>query len=198
MYVCLNFRNTLYRRAVGTQAFSQATAFNANIASWNVLRVTTFSSAFDGVGLADCIKRGVYANWGSTLRLAYPTWTSLSVCITDSNIGAAVTAWATNPTTAATTYMYGNIAHWNTAAVTGMASLFYNLSNTVRSTFNADIGKWNVASVANMYRVRALLCRVFIYKYMYMHTLGGINTRAHTRARARARTHTHTYTHTHR
>ncbi len=177
---------------VGTQAFSQATAFNANIASWNVLRVTTFSSAFEGVGLTECIKRGVYANWGSTLQKAYPTWTSLSMCFTDTNIGEAVTAWATSPSTATTT-KYGDIAGWNTAAVTSMASLFSS-----KPTFNADIGKWNVASVANMYQVRALLCRVFIYKYMYMHTLGGINTRTHTRARARthAHTHAHTYTHT--
>ncbi len=67
---------------LGSQAFSQATAFNANIGAWNVLRVTTYTSAFDGVGLADCIKRGMYDNWGSTLRAAYPTWSSLSVCTT--------------------------------------------------------------------------------------------------------------------
>ena len=66
----------------GRQVLLHAMAFNANIASRNVLRVTTYSSAFDNVGLPDCIKRGVYDNWGSTLQ-AYPTWSSLSsVCAT--------------------------------------------------------------------------------------------------------------------
>ena len=66
-----------------SQAFAYASAFNADIASWNVLRVTIYTSAFGGVGLADCIKRGVYDNWGSTLRTAYPSWSSLSsVCST--------------------------------------------------------------------------------------------------------------------
>jgi hypothetical protein len=64
--------------------------------------------------------------------------------ITNGNIGAAVTAWVTNPTTAAATY--GNIADWNTAAVTSMESLFYN-----KPTFNGDISKWNVASVSTMH-----------------------------------------------
>lgn len=64
----------------GSQAFSYASAFNANIASWNVLRVTTYTAAFDNVGLADCIKRGVFDTWGSMLQKAYPTWSSLSVC----------------------------------------------------------------------------------------------------------------------
>jgi hypothetical protein len=149
------------RVRLGSQAFNTASAFNANIASWNVLRVTEYSSSFGSVGLADCIKRGVYDNWGSTLRTAYPTWSSLSVCtaITNTNIGTAATAWLTDPTTATTTY--GPIADWDTAAVTSMAYLFYP-SSTARPTFNADISKWNVASVSNMYQVRlASVCAAF-------------------------------------
>jgi hypothetical protein len=67
---------------LGSQAFSGANAFNANIGAWNVLRVTNYASAFDDVGLADCIKRGLYDNWGATLQAKYPTWNSLSVCTT--------------------------------------------------------------------------------------------------------------------
>jgi hypothetical protein len=63
---------------LGLQAFNQATAFNANIGAWNVQRVTTYNTvAFFSVGLSDCIKRGVHDNWGSTLQLTYPTWSSL-------------------------------------------------------------------------------------------------------------------------
>ncbi len=81
-----------------SQAFCFAKAFNANIGAWNVLRVTAYSSnAFDSAGLADCIKRGVYDNWGSTLRTAYPTWSSLSaVCATP--------APSTTPSTATPRY----------------------------------------------------------------------------------------------
>ena len=67
--------------------------------------------------------------------------------ITNGNIGTAATEWATNPTTAAATY--GNIADWNTAAVTSLYQLFGS-----KPTFNGDISKWNVASVSNMYQVR--------------------------------------------
>jgi hypothetical protein len=81
----------------GSQAFGAAPAFNANIGAWNVLRVTTYASAFDSVGFADCIKRSVYDNWGSTLRTAYPTWSSLSaVCATP--------APSTTPSTATPRY----------------------------------------------------------------------------------------------
>jgi surface protein len=63
--------------------------------------------------------------------------------ITNANIGTAVTAWATDPTTAAATY--GDIADWTTAEVTSMRQLFKS-----ELTFNSNIGAWNVASVSNM------------------------------------------------
>ncbi len=76
--------------AVGPQAFRSASAFNANIGAWNVLRVANCQDAFYSVGLADCIKRGVYDNWGSLVRTAYPTWSSMSaVCATPTPSSAA-------------------------------------------------------------------------------------------------------------
>ena len=66
--------------------------------------------------------------------------------ITDTNVGAAVTLWATSPTTAAATY--GPISDWNTATVTNMASLFAN-----KPTFNGNISSWNVASTSTMYHL---------------------------------------------
>ena len=59
------------------QAFYKASAFNQNIGSWNTFSLQTLGGAFTDVGLADCIKRSVYDNWGSTLRAAYPLWSSL-------------------------------------------------------------------------------------------------------------------------
>ena len=113
-------------------------------------------SAFDSASaLSSCNKGAIYRLWGATLRAAYPAWSGMCgascslTCLVDGNIGTAATAWVTNPTTAAATH--GNIADWNTAAVSNMMELFYN-----KPTFNADIGKWNVASVSNMAAVRPL------------------------------------------
>jgi hypothetical protein len=82
-----------------------------------------------------------------------PAPTASLTVITDANLGEAVTAWLTNPSTAETTF--GPIADWNTAAVTSMAALLYPTvapatTGTARPTFNGDISKWNTASVSNM------------------------------------------------
>jgi surface protein len=45
-----------------------------------------------------------------------------------------------------TTFNDARIAGWNTAAVTGMNSVFHNAT-----AFNAPIGSWNTASVSNMF-----------------------------------------------
>ncbi len=110
-----------------------------------MLRVSDLVSAFDSAGaLSSCNKGAIYRLWSATLRAAYPAWSGeSSACLVDGNIGAAATAWATDPTTAATAY--GNIGDWNTAAVSNMFRLFYS-----KPTFNAYIGKWNVASLSNM------------------------------------------------
>ena len=115
--------------------------------------MTSLTSNFDSASaLSSCNKGAIYRLWGATLRTAYPAWSSESgACLVDGNVGTAATAWITSPTTAATTY--GNIADWDTAAVTSMAALFYPASVS-RPTFNGDISKWNVASVSSLYQVR--------------------------------------------
>ena len=123
---------------------------------------------------------------------------STQTAITDANLNTAVIAWVTNPTTATTTY--GPITDWDTAAVTSMATLLYP-SSTARPTFNADISKWNVASVSNMYRVRlASVWTAYSFSYVsHTHTHTHTHSHTHTRARAHARTHTfvRTYTYIH-
>jgi hypothetical protein len=146
--------------SVGSQAFYYATAFNQDISSWNVIRVnaagwaSTWTSA---TALSGCTALAIYTAWGSTFQGVWPTFSRActvgsvpcAVCITNGNVAAAVTEWIGGDATT-----YGNIVEWNTAAVTSMANLLYP-SNTARPTFNADISKWNVASVSNMYRVRS-------------------------------------------
>ncbi len=60
---------------MSSQAFTSASAFNANIGVWNVLRVSSFAMAFDGTGLSCATKSGMYSSWGSTFQAAYPTFT---------------------------------------------------------------------------------------------------------------------------
>jgi hypothetical protein len=88
---------------------------------------------------------------GLALLLVLPARVAAQTAITDANFKTAADAWVSNPTTAAASY--GNIADWNTAAVTSMANLF-----NAKPTFNADISKWNVASVSSIYGV-CPLCR---------------------------------------
>ena len=60
---------------VCAQMFSSASAFNQNLAGWNILRVTSFASAFDSTtALSSCNKYKLYAAWGTTLRTAYPAY----------------------------------------------------------------------------------------------------------------------------
>ena len=61
--------------------FSSAKAFNQNLASWNVLRVTSLTSAFDSAtALSDCYKKDMSTAWGTTLQKAYASWSSLALC----------------------------------------------------------------------------------------------------------------------
>jgi surface protein len=133
--------------------FNSATAFDKNLASWNVLRVNAagWATTWTGAGLSNCNRGAMYTAWGSSFQGVWPAYASYAcvvgsvcaTCITNGNVAAAVTAWIGNDATT-----YGNIADWNTAAVTDMANLF-----NAKPTFNADISKWNVASVSSMHQV---------------------------------------------
>jgi hypothetical protein len=59
---------------LGSQAFHSASAFNANIGVWNVLRVSDFTVAFEGTGLSCATKSGMHSSWGSTFRNAYQSF----------------------------------------------------------------------------------------------------------------------------
>ena len=81
----------------------------------------------------------------------------LTTAITNANIGTAVSAWCSDPTTAAATY--GDISGWDTSSVTdGFECLFTRFvvgCTTVycstASTFNGDISSWDTSSATTMY-----------------------------------------------
>jgi hypothetical protein len=64
----------------GSQAFESASKFNQNLAAWNVVRITSFTAAFDGTALSGCNQNKLYAAWGTTLRAAYPTYVT-ATCV---------------------------------------------------------------------------------------------------------------------
>ena len=77
----------------------------------------------------------------------------LTTAITNANIGTAVSAWCSDPTTAAATY--GDISGWDTSSVTdGFYELIYSNCGTsgtiTRSTFDEDISSWNTSSATTM------------------------------------------------
>jgi hypothetical protein len=65
---------------VCSQMFTSAKAFNQSLASWNVLCVTSLTSAFTTTALADCYKKDMSTAWGTTLQMAHPTWSLLALC----------------------------------------------------------------------------------------------------------------------
>jgi surface protein len=69
--------------------------------------------------------------------------TNCPYVFTDANIQTAVDLWASNPSTATTTY--GDISTWDVSQVTDMSNLFQN-----KTTFNGDISSWDVSNVTDM------------------------------------------------
>jgi hypothetical protein len=72
------------RARFGLQAFFSASAFNQNLAAWNVVRVTSLTSAFSSTALSACNQYKLYAAWGATLRAAYPTYATAACVVVSS------------------------------------------------------------------------------------------------------------------
>ncbi len=136
-----------------------------------LLRLGAFIAAFV-LFVATWNRRGKPMRGRSRLALlvVLPVHVAAQTAITNANIGDAATAWLTSQTFATTTY--GNIVDWNTVAVTSMANVFYSATGTFR-TFNADISKWNVASVSNMYQVGPLFCVQQTPRLLWRSLVGG-------------------------
>jgi hypothetical protein len=55
--------------------FKSATAFNQDLSTWNVARVSCFYQMFDSAkAFSGCNQRRVFDAWGATFRGAYPTF----------------------------------------------------------------------------------------------------------------------------
>ena len=81
---------------VRSQLFQTASAFDQNIAAWNVLSVSNLLVAFDSASaLSSCNKGAIYLAWGTTLRAAYPTFLSSASISSFSPLNAQVSGAAT-------------------------------------------------------------------------------------------------------
>jgi hypothetical protein len=78
--------------------------------------------------------------------------------LTNSNIKTAAQLWASNQTTASSTY--GSVASWDLSQVTSLERLWCGLDGSTcghqafvaMRSFNGDVSMWNVAKVTDMYR----------------------------------------------
>ena len=77
--------------------------------------------------------------------------------LSDDNIQDAVRAWCDDPASAAK--VYGDIASWDTGAVTNMTYLFGTTADggtcATFATFNEDVSRWNTSRVTSMYTCTA-------------------------------------------
>ena len=90
-----------------------------------------------------------------------PDWKYGTDCCTRSNgIRKVVDDWIAGGDTVETTY--GLIQDWDTSDVTSMYLLFYG-----KTTFDADLSKWNVAKVTTMqqstFQFHLFFCLNFVY-----------------------------------
>uniref|UniRef100_A0A6C0ISV3 BspA family leucine-rich repeat surface protein n=1 Tax=viral metagenome TaxID=1070528 RepID=A0A6C0ISV3_9ZZZZ len=133
--------------------FQNATSFNQNIGSWNVINVTAMNSMF----LNQTATQSVFNNGGSnTINTWYaPKCTSyvsmfqgavafnqpLPILVDTSSV--AICSMASMFQTA--TIFNQPIGNWNTIHATSMASMFQGAS-----AFNQNIGNWNTSNVTSM------------------------------------------------
>jgi len=137
--------------------FALAPAFNQIITSWNVERVTTFTSMFNGATkFNNGLTPGTPGTWTWTFSILPTDNINMQGMFTnDSSFNQDIGGWDTQRVTNMNSMLYGtsafnnggsdSIKNWNTSNVTGMASMF---QNTV--VFNQPIGSWDVSKVTNM------------------------------------------------
>ena len=113
--------------------FYQATTFNQDISSWNVGKVTTFQNMFGG---ATAFNNGGNSDINPiTLLPGINGW----------NINTTATSVSMNRMFAATRDFNRNINDWNVSKVTDMNEMF----NSTQA-FNQPINSWNTVSVLGM------------------------------------------------
>ena len=145
-----------------TGMFYQAYAFNSNLGTWDVSKVTVFTNMFASGGIPMKFNNGYASGVANQLPWNTSNVTNMAAMFQNatafnSNLGNGVTPWdVSNVTTfasmfqGATNFTNGNdtapINNWviNTTSAVSMASMFASAS------FNQPLNSWNTSEVINM------------------------------------------------
>ena len=126
------------------ETFVYAISFNQDISDWNVSSATDMTDMFQNTpALSNTNKGLIHESFASNSNWSYD-WREF-VVLDNSNFQTAVNLWFDNQAEANATY--GHISDWNTSAVTNMTKAFQG-----RSSFNHDIGSWDISNVTNTLR----------------------------------------------
>ena len=122
--------------------------FNGDISKWDTGKVTGMGGMFYNSAFERTLCGGKWFSLQNSAS-AFTNTGSSNVkyeCtpLTDLNVISAVGRFLDPATKQVTIAKYGDIAEWNTGAVTDMNNMFEN------SDFNGDISEWNTGGVLNM------------------------------------------------
>jgi surface protein len=129
---------------IASGLFSKAEAFNQNIGSWDMGKVTTTESMFSGATVFNNGSSNTIANWdlskvttaedmfrgASSFNQDIPNW-DLSSCTNMAEMFRNATAFN------------GNVSNWQTDSMENASFMFSSTS------FDQDISNWSIASLTN-------------------------------------------------
>lgn len=154
-----------------SQAFTNCTAFNADISDWDVGNVTTMGNLFSncsefnqdisGWNVSNVINMGSMFSHATKFNQPIGSWdvsnvTYMGIMFQSSGFNQDISSWdVSNVASMSSMFNFApnfnqNIGDWNVSNVTDMSGMF---SST--GSFNQNIGNWNVSKVTNMSRVFA-------------------------------------------
>ena len=124
-------------------AFSNRTAFNADITSWNVSSVTAIKAMFNGSSFNQDLGGWDVSSVTEMRQIFQATPFNQDIGSWDVSNVADMYAMFSGATA-----FNQDISAWDVSGATSMHDLFFDAAD-----FNADISAWDVSNVTDMYRV---------------------------------------------
>ncbi|CAL6422477.1 unnamed protein product [Bathycoccus prasinos] len=156
--------------------FQYASAFNQNIGDWNTAQVTdmtqmfNYATAFQAKFTCTNAVSGPPNSCACTKCIPDASWHAfVSDCLAEAPVTGECTEWASGKP-------YGTMPNWDTSLVTDMSGWTGSAHKGFgdKSTFNADISKWDTGKVTDMNHM-------FYKAYAFNQDIGSWNTAQVTR-----------------